>query len=191
VLGALPPPPVRVLEVGCGEGELAFALGAAGHDVVAVDPRAPAGPIFRQATLEELDEPGPFAAVVAAYSLHHIHDLDGAVERIASLLGPGGALILAEFGWDRFDRATAEWYARNGGGSADAVLGDWREEHEGLHGYAEMRRAVDARFDELSLEWRPYLFRSFARPDLLAAEQEAIARNEIEPVGFRYVGRAR
>ena len=86
VLSPLPPPPARVLEVGCGAGELALALDAAGYDVVAVDPRAPDGPIFRQTTLAELDDSGPFEVAVARYSLHHIHDLDDAVDRIASLL---------------------------------------------------------------------------------------------------------
>src|SRR5687768_9945052 len=76
VLSQLPPPPRRVLEVGCGRGELALALDAAGYEVVAVDPDAPEGPIFRRTTIEELDEPGPFDAIVAAFSLHHVHDLD-------------------------------------------------------------------------------------------------------------------
>jgi 2-polyprenyl-3-methyl-5-hydroxy-6-metoxy-1,4-benzoquinol methylase len=31
-------PPARVLEVGCGEGELAHALARTGHSVTAIDP---------------------------------------------------------------------------------------------------------------------------------------------------------
>src|SRR5438034_5519800 len=64
-LSQLPPVPQRVLEVGCGpEGGVAPALARAGHDVLAIDPDAPAGPHYRQITLEELDDPGPFDAVV-------------------------------------------------------------------------------------------------------------------------------
>ena len=37
-------PPDRVLEVGCGEGELAHALARAGYSVTAIDPQAPEGP---------------------------------------------------------------------------------------------------------------------------------------------------
>ena len=54
--------------MGCGSGELALALDVAGYDMVAVDPKAPDGPIFRRTTIEELDEPGPFDAVVASFS---------------------------------------------------------------------------------------------------------------------------
>jgi 2-polyprenyl-3-methyl-5-hydroxy-6-metoxy-1,4-benzoquinol methylase len=38
VLGALPSPPARVLEVGAGGGELAADLRDAGYDVLAIDP---------------------------------------------------------------------------------------------------------------------------------------------------------
>jgi 2-polyprenyl-3-methyl-5-hydroxy-6-metoxy-1,4-benzoquinol methylase len=54
-----------VLEVGCGRGDLALAIARSGHDVVAIDPRAPAGHIFRAVTLEDLTDPAPFDAVAA------------------------------------------------------------------------------------------------------------------------------
>lgn len=192
VLRVLPPPPARVLEVGCGAGDLARAMDAAGYGVVAVDPEAPDGPIFRRTRLEDLDEAGPFDAAVASYSLHHIESVGSAVDRIAGLLEPRGALVLEEFGWDRLDRATAEWYGQQQGKpSVESVLAEWRAEHEGLHGYAEMRRALDERFAERSFEWRPYLYRCLERDDLQAGERDAIARGEIRAVGFRYVGTRR
>ena len=86
VLSALPPRPARVLEVGCGAGHLARALDAAGYHVLAIDPEAPEGPIFRRTTLEELEGPEPFDAAVASYSLHHIKSLHTAIDRIADLL---------------------------------------------------------------------------------------------------------
>ena len=138
VLSQLAPPPGRVLEVGCGDGELALALAAAGYDVVAIDPEAPEGAIFRRTTIEELDEPGPFVAVVASRSLHHVHDLGAALDKLVRLVD--GPLVLNEFAWDRRDPMTAEWI----------------EEHEGLHGYAAMRAELDARFEERFFEWRPY-----------------------------------
>jgi SAM-dependent methyltransferase len=138
VLSQLPPPPRRVLEVGCGQGELARALAEAGYDVLAIDPEAPDGEIFRKTTIEELDEPGPFDAVVASLSLHHVHDLGAALDKLRRL--SSGPLILNEHAWDRLEPMTPEWEA----------------EHEGLHGYGVMRAELDARFEEQFFEWRPY-----------------------------------
>lgn len=192
VLAALPPPPARVLEVGCGAGDLARAVHAAGHEVLAVDPEAPEGAIFRRTTLEHLGDAGPFDAAVASYALHHIEALDLALDRLVGLLEPRGTLVVQEFGWDRVDRATAEWYGRHGGAQpVDAVLAEWRAEHAGLHGWAAMRRALDDRFVERSFEWRPYLYRCLDRDDLEPSERAAIARAEIRAVGFRYVGARR
>jgi SAM-dependent methyltransferase len=189
VLAALPPPPARVLEVGCGAGALARALDDAGYRVLAIDPQAPEGPIFRRTTLEKVDEAEPFEAALASYSLHHVERLDPALDRLVSLLEPQGKLILEEFGWDRLDQRTAEWYARQQGKRpVESVRAEWRAEHVGLHGYGEMRRGLDERFAEHSFEWRPYLYGCLEREGLEAREREAIAGSEIQAVGFRYVG---
>lgn len=127
-----------MLEVGCGEGELARAVDHAGYDVVALDPEAPEGRIFRRTTIEAFAEPGPFDAVVASRSLHHVADLAGVLDKLVRLLQ--GPLVLNEFAWDRREPMTA----------------DWEEEHAGLHGYGAMRAELDARFEERLFEWRPY-----------------------------------
>ena len=189
VLSQLPPPPARVLEVGCGAGELARALDAAGYDVVAVDPRAPDGPIFRRMRLGELGDEGPFDAAVARYSLHHIEPLDGAIDRIASLLASRGKLVVEEFGWDLVDEPTAAWIAEQlGRDSADAALAEWRADRQRLHRYGDLRRELDRHFEERLLEWHPYLHRSLERPELEAREREAVNRGEIAAIGFRYTG---
>jgi 2-polyprenyl-3-methyl-5-hydroxy-6-metoxy-1,4-benzoquinol methylase len=90
VLGQMGDPPARVLEVGCGEGELALALARVGHSVTAIDPRAPEGPIFRRVGIEEFTDPGRFDHVVASLSLHHVEDLGIALDKIADLLRAGG-----------------------------------------------------------------------------------------------------
>jgi SAM-dependent methyltransferase len=140
VLSQLPGAPARVLEVGCGEGELARVLEAADYNVVAIDPDAPEGAIFRRTTIEAFDEWGPFDAVVASRSLHHVEDLGGVLDKLVRLLAGRGLLVLNEFAWDRREPMTAEW----------------EEEHAGLHGYAAMRCELDARFEERHFEWLPY-----------------------------------
>ena len=127
-----------MLEVGCGDGELARTLAAAGYDVVAIDPEAPDGELFRRTTIEAFDEPGPFDAVVASLSLHHVHDLGGVLDKLARL--SPGPLVVNEFAWDRYEPITPEW----------------KDEHEGLHTYDVMRVELDARFEERFFEWRPY-----------------------------------
>jgi SAM-dependent methyltransferase len=138
VLSQLPPAPARVLEVGCGKGELAAALDAEGFDVVAIDPDAPNGPIFRRMTIEAFDEEDSFDAIVASLALHHVDDLGGVLEKLVAMLR--GPLILNEHAWDRLEPMTREW----------------EEEHADLHGYAAMRAELDRRFEERYFEWRPY-----------------------------------
>lgn len=167
VLSQLPAPPARVLEIGCGDGRLASALATAGYEVVAVDPEAPEGSIFRRTTIEAFDEHGPFVAAVASRSLHHVHDLGGVLDKLARLLEDGGSLVLNELAWDRLDAATAE--------ALGISLADWEAEHEDLHGYGTLRTELDARFEERFFEWRPY----------------PVDGEEVPGLGFRYVGTGR
>lgn len=192
----------RVLEIGCGDGAFARELDAAGFDVLAIDPVAPVGAIFRRVALEELDEDGPFDAVVASMSLHHVHDLGAGLDRIAGLLGRGGLLLLDEFAFDRLDEATADWYhgqlralaaarGREVPPSPDVLRAEWEAEHAGLHGYAVMRPALDARFDERAFSREPYLHRYLdgAAGDTL--ERALIEAAAIQAIGYRYAGAPR
>ena len=165
--------------MGCGRGELALALAGAGYDVIAVDPEAPEGPIFRQTAIEDLDEPGPFDAVIASFSLHHVHDLEGVLDQLRGLLVPEGVLILDEFGWDLLDEETAKQY--------DVDPGDWKKEHDDLHGFERLRGALDARFDERHFSTGPYFSRHLGADE--DEEHELIAAGKIRALGFRYVGR--
>ena len=82
VLQSLPPPPVRVLEVGAGDGELAEALGSAGYDVLAIDPASRTSAV-RGVPLHELSEPpGSFDAAVAVVSMHHVAPLAESCRRL-------------------------------------------------------------------------------------------------------------
>jgi SAM-dependent methyltransferase len=194
VAAHLPAPPARVLEIGCGPGDLARALAAAGYDVVAIDPEAPPGPLFRRVRLEEFDEPGPFAAAVAQVSLHHIEDLRAAVDRIADRLERKGVLVLDEFARDRFDATTARWYYEQRqereplGLDFEAWLSAWRDEHADIHPAPAIRREVERRFAERAFAWVPYLYRYHLDEAVEPLERRLIEAGSIQATGFRYVG---
>ena len=180
VLGELPPPAASVLEVGCGPGDLTRALAGAGYDVLAIDPEAPDGPLFRRTTIEELDETGPFEAVVASRSLHHVGDLGAVLDKVVGLLRSGGALVLDEFAWERLDPRSAR--------EVGIDLAEWREEHSDLHTSAAMLEALESRFARRRLSWEPYLYREQRRAIGETLERELIEADRLAPTGFRYVG---
>jgi SAM-dependent methyltransferase/ketosteroid isomerase-like protein len=196
VTSHLPDSPSKILEVGCGDGELAQILAERGHAVTAIDPKAPNGPIFRQVALEAFAEPGPFEAIVANRSLHHIHDLDEGLRKMGALLSPDGILVVSEFAWDQMDERTARWYLSHVP-ERDAAhhlhagnLGEWIAEHEGLHRAGSMRAVLDRYFRETFFEWTPYIAEDYLeRSDLIAEEARLIENGEINAVGFRYAGK--
>lgn len=199
----LPPPPARVLEVGCGAGELTTALAVAGYDVLGIDPLAPQGELFRRIRLEDLEpSDGPYHAVVASRSLHPNRHLDHALDLIVELLVPAGLLLLDEIGWDRADEPTLDWLygqrralAAAGEGEApdslDAVREEWEAGHLGIHGYESLRAELDARFEERAFAWTPFLHRFVGGVATEVLEQALIDAGAIQALGFRYAGVAR
>ena len=194
VKNQLPPPPARVLEVGCGrEGGVAPELADAGYDVLAVDHEAPSGPLYRGGTLEELDDDGPFDAVVAGRVLHHVHPLGPALEKLRRL---APLLVLDEFAWNHMDEPTVEWYegqhrvllAAGRAPKGPSDLEEWRARHTDLHPYETLRGELDARYEERHFEWRPYFYRWLEGPASESLEESLIAAGAIRPIGFRYAG---
>jgi 2-polyprenyl-3-methyl-5-hydroxy-6-metoxy-1,4-benzoquinol methylase len=196
VLAHVPPAPARVLEVGCGAGDLARALGAAGHDVTAIDPEAPEGPPFRRVTLEDFAEPKLFDTVVASRSLHHVADLAAALTKIEALLRPGGVLVVNDFAKERLVGPTAEWYyerrralAAAGGKHAPGTFEEClHAEHADIHAYEDMRRELDLRFGERSFAWVPYLHGELGEVVSEELERALVEAGAIQATGFRYVG---
>jgi SAM-dependent methyltransferase len=197
VLERLPPPPVRVLEVGCGpDGGVTPALEAAGYDVLGIDPLAPVAPQFHQVTIEELDDPGPFAAVVASRVLHHVDPLGPALAKLARL---APVLLVDEFAPEQIDAPTREWYeaqhrllvAAGAEPPGPADLGEWAERHPDLHPSRVVLDELEARFETRGLEWRPYLYRWLAGPASEQLERAVIEAGAIRAVGFRYAGLVR
>jgi SAM-dependent methyltransferase len=214
VLGQIGNSPIRVLEVGCGEGELARTLARVGHSVTAIDPQAPEGPIFRRTRIEEFTDPAQFDHVVAILSLHHVEDLGMALSNMADLLRAGGTLIVVEFAWDRIDEATAEWalerlpvaslsekpswlgrrcqeWARGGAretrAPAESYFAEWASE-EGFHSSRRIRDELGRRFVERLFEWVPYLYPDLREDVSESDESAAIEAGTINATGFRYVG---
>jgi SAM-dependent methyltransferase len=90
-----------VLDVGCGEGQVARL--AAGSRVVGVDPawaqisvarERAGGPAYAQAAAAALPFPATsFDAVVACLVFEHITDVDTAIAEVARVLRPGGRFL--------------------------------------------------------------------------------------------------
>ena len=99
---------LRVLNAGCGSGELSCLLAAAGHQVVGIDPgaeyielaRERAGDRFPDSefivsSIEDFAGPGGFDAVISTDVLEHIEDDRTAFAKLAQLTRPGGLVLIA------------------------------------------------------------------------------------------------
>lgn len=175
----------RVLEVGCGRGEVARALGAAGFAVTALDLHLVATePAANVAYVEHdfLDyRPAgePFDAIVFTSSLHHIHELDRAVAHTVDLTAPGGLVIADDFDLETPDPATLRWYYDTQELLVAAGLYDhdridagadpvsrWRDAHvhdPPLHTGVVMRAAIAARLALLDVQSAEYLYRYISK----------------------------
>ena len=90
----------RILDLGCGDGQISRLLAAAGARVVGVDPtwnqisvahERGGGAVFARSEAAELPFPDTsFDAVVACLVFEHIDDVDGAIAEVARVLRPGG-----------------------------------------------------------------------------------------------------
>jgi len=107
----------RILDVGCGSGDLLVALRADGWCVHGVEPSTPGAAQARagqgldvvHGRFEDAELPAaPFEVVVFSGVLEHVHDPLGALRRARALLAPGG--LVAVLFVPLFDSAQARCF---------------------------------------------------------------------------------
>ena len=111
--------PSRILEIGCGRGELAAALRARGHDVTALDPNEDSVNAARERGVSAHVSPWPspafarehgdFDGVLYCRSLHHMEDLEGALAGTEAVLRAGGTVVAEDFAFDEASPAARRW----------------------------------------------------------------------------------
>jgi SAM-dependent methyltransferase len=176
----LPPPPARLLDVGCGDGRLTRRLRTVGYESVGLDPDAPFEAGFLRLGLEELRCSEPFDAAVAIRSLHHVDDVDRAVAGLARCLPPAGRLVVFEFAVENVTDAT-EWWLND-----HALPLPVAEAHRNeILTFAAVDAALARFFIPLAREPATYLAREADRPDLEPEEEDAIRAAMLPASGIR------
>ena len=209
VRARLPEPPARVVDIGCGSlGGFVPFLRSDGYDAVGVDPEAPGGAHYQRVEFERLELEQRFDAAIASTSLHHVGDPAEVIDRLAASLTSGGAVVVVEWAWEKFDEPTARWcferlppddeenwlHRRRDEWSSSsqdwqAYLTGWAA-RDGVHRGGELVRLLDERFERRVLAFAPFFF-----PDLAGTtesdEQAAIGAGQIHATRIDWVGTRR
>lgn len=93
----------EVLDIGCGTGAFLNNMKQAGWDITGLEPdEAARGKAMELYAFESLEptalfelKPGTYNAVTMWHVLEHVHDLHGYLQKIETLLAPGGKLFIA------------------------------------------------------------------------------------------------
>ena len=93
-----------VLDIGCGEGQVARRVASSGAKVVGLDPAAAqievarergGGPVYLRARAEALPcGDGSFDTVLVCLALEHVDAFEDAIAEVARVLEPGGRFVL-------------------------------------------------------------------------------------------------
>ena len=104
--------PGRMLDVGCGSGDLLEHFATRGWEIYGIDPSASAvaaaakrGATVHQGTLRDQPwQPGSFALITFQHALEHIDEPVEALKRARALLQPGGLLVIDVPNWACWQR---------------------------------------------------------------------------------------
>jgi SAM-dependent methyltransferase len=133
---------LRILNAGCGSGELSFQLAQAGHRVLGIDPGLEYVRVAEQnarminsrncsfavSSIEDFQPTTPFDCVIATDVLEHIQDDRTAFEKLISFVKPSGLVIITV--------PAGQWLF----GYHDEALGHFRR-----YSLTELRRLVSER----------------------------------------------
>jgi SAM-dependent methyltransferase len=191
----------RILEVGCGAGDLAAQLAREGYEIVALDVDPGMVALARDLGVdahvaqwpESLDE--QFDAVLFTRSLHHIHPLRESVAAAVACLAPQGRVVVEDFAIEAADQRTIAWFTgairllRQSGLLpgynelletlliTDGSLAAWQAHHDhDLHRAAAMEAELRRALTEVTIEAAPYLFRYLGRALANAPGRDALVR---------------
>lgn len=176
----------QIIEVGCGDGEVAFALSRKGYEVIALDSdpervtkarnlgvraEVASWPRFDTARVD---------AIAFARSLHHINPLSDAVDRAEFLLKPKGVLLIEDFAVEAMNERTVNWFlevVRSEPLSSviqpvpESFLADlltaanpmklWQDHHtrHDVQSFGALHQVIADRFPACRVESVPYLYR--------------------------------
>jgi 2-polyprenyl-3-methyl-5-hydroxy-6-metoxy-1,4-benzoquinol methylase len=184
VLESVPFRGARVLEVGCGNGELANKLRNLGYEVIAIDSSERniedarrLGVDARVAEFPDFEE-DRFDVILFTRSLHHIRPLQPALNQAHHLIKPSGLMVVEDFAYSDTNEYTAAWFYRTlklleacgvllpaedsfgrkllkGGG--DISL--WRDHVHEINTAQEVLDAIGQCFEVLKMKLAPYLYR--------------------------------
>jgi len=188
----------RILEVGCGTGELAARLSNDGYFVVAIDSDSDSVAAARRLRVDARIATWPnfaggqFDAIFFTRSLHHIHPLAESIRHAAGSLVEGGLIIVEDFTSESADEKTLHWFASalrlleatgllsvdeslNKLLSTTETLDVWRENHEAeLHTAAEIEFQLEEVLGRVTREDAAYYFRYVANTIGATKKRDAI-----------------
>lgn len=186
----LPPAPVRVLEIGAGDGALARSLRTSGYDVTAIDPKPEAPDVVPVALADFTGAGEPFDAALAVVSLHHVEPLDRSVERLAAVMRSGSPLLVDEFDVAALDDRAASWWLaqRLARGAAEPetpaeLVATMRSK---IHSLDHLLRVLGRWFEVGERERVTYLYRWKLDESLRPAEEQLVAEGALPPTGVRF-----